>query len=226
MTMNSRNTPYSVGTSDLEIKRSRKPRTSKNNPERSEMSYQADENYSVSDTKHYNDDIGTKTQQVMFDPLSFDDIKVIESRFSSKSNELKAKIKQLQAQMASYSAANNSGILISTLINECLMCLSVEALSSHELVEYLDNDMGKLLYALNNILDEFERHLHKSAQTMHIAVGYLLAILGSNRVIDKEEERERAEPPCDSQDTHDNRCKLRRLSYVPNLLICVVSGAS
>lgn len=91
--------------------------------------------------------------------------------FMQKSSELKKKMKQLEIQLAAYSSASSTaGVSISTLIHECLNYLSVEALSSDELLCYLQNDMGKLLFALSNILEEFERYALGNSITVHPAV--------------------------------------------------------
>lgn len=91
--------------------------------------------------------------------------------FARKSSELKKKITHLETLLAAYlSGSSVASMSISTLIHECLNYLSVEALSSEELLCYLQNDMGKLLFALSNILEEFERQALGKSITVHTSV--------------------------------------------------------
>lgn len=184
--MNSQHTLYSAGNADIEIVRSRKPRTNKQLGDPSEQSVQNDENMSIAESKGGFEE--TKHQKEVISPIinnasmqgdrnkmqeefpANEEGKIAESYFASKAAELKEKISSLQKQMADYSSANHSGLAIAGLIQDCLTCLSVEALSLQELADYLGNDMGKFLYALHNLLEEFEKHLHQTSQSMHVAV--------------------------------------------------------
>ena len=106
------------------------------------------------------------------DSMDSDEVK-IESRFAYKSAELKTKLARLEMQLASYTSPSNAGINIATTIHECLICLSVEALSTDELLEYLQHDMGKLLYVLVNLLDEFEKYTLRYSIAVHVSVAHL-----------------------------------------------------
>src|SRR5690606_1696271 len=107
------------------------------------------------------------------DHLINGDIKGIEIDFASKSIELKQILTQLQKMLTEYpttSNKNSAANAITNLIQECLTRLSIESLSPQELAEYLSNNMGKMLFVLFSLLEEFEKYLHQNAQILSPAV--------------------------------------------------------
>lgn len=93
--------------------------------------------------------------------------------FMQKSSKLKKSIKNLEAQLAEYtSSSTTAGSAISAIIQECLNELSVESLSSEELLSYLNYDMGKLLFTLSSVLYEFEKFALENGITVHPMVTF------------------------------------------------------
>ena len=91
--------------------------------------------------------------------------------FLQKSSKIKQSIKQLEAQLAEYTSSSPiTGNMISKTIQDCLNELSGEALSSEELLSYLNYDLGKVLFSLSSILREFEKFALENSITLHPAV--------------------------------------------------------
>ena len=102
------------------------------------------------------------------------------SNFKQQAETLTKKFRELEDLLVSYLLNQNSAMAISNLIQDCLNEFSVEHLSSSELMEYLLNDMGKLLHSLLVILEEFEFVAKESNVTVHSTVihsssGYYIA---------------------------------------------------
>lgn len=89
------------------------------------------------------------------------------SRFKEQANLVKKKLQGLEGLLVGYLASQSSVTAISNLIQECLNEFSVEYLSSSELMEYMIDDMGKLLYSLVVILEEFEKVALELKVTVH-----------------------------------------------------------
>lgn len=92
------------------------------------------------------------------------------SKFAQQGRVIKKKMEELQSQLVRYIANQSSAMGISNLIQECLNEFSVEYLSSSELMEYLQEDIGKLLYTLLSVLEEFEKIALESKVTIHSTV--------------------------------------------------------
>lgn len=199
--MNSRNPSYATGNAEQEPSQTLKTKSKKNQPE--EASEQlTEEIITGAESKNESKKIIQTTEKVGMEiegggqptkenSNEVDEEKLEESRFVSTAAGLKQKISNLQKRIADYSTSeSSSATLIASLIQECLIDLSVESLSQQELAEYLGNDMGKLLFALSNQLDEFEKRLHQASQTLPaMVVRPFFAQLTSNNDIDQEEKR-------------------------------------
>ena len=101
------------------------------------------------------------------------DIKILEADFASKSVELKQIITQLQKILTDYPSnpnKNGAAATIANQIQDCLIRLSIESLSPQELADYLSNNMGKLLFVLYSLLEEFEKYSHQTSQVLNPAV--------------------------------------------------------
>ena len=92
------------------------------------------------------------------------------SHFKQQAILLKNRFNKLQDLLVSYLRNQDSVMAISNLVQECLNEFSVEYLSSSELMEYLTNDMGKLLHSLLAILEEFESVAKESKIVTHSTV--------------------------------------------------------
>lgn len=113
------------------------------------------------------DDRGTINDKFEEQEVNYSDI------FMQKSSKLKKSIKNLEAQLAEYtSSSTTAGSAISAIIQECLNELSVESLSSEELLSYLNYDMGKLLFTLSSVLYEFEKFALENGITVHPMVTF------------------------------------------------------
>jgi len=89
------------------------------------------------------------------------------SRFKKQTGMLRKKLQEVEDVLVRYLADQNYVMALTTLLQECLNDFSVENLSPSELMDYILDDMGKLLYSLVALLDEFEKVCLEAGIELH-----------------------------------------------------------
>lgn len=150
---------------------------------------------STTDILEFNDGCSVETKEaqnmIQFDPLTPGKESNMQLQFQETAQMLSSRVHDLQRGLIGYLTSKNTESEIANLIQSCLDCIQIESLSSTEFLQYLEHGIGKLLYTLVCVLEEFEKHLLDSHLEVPSSVShcpwFTSFILSSQQIQQKKE---------------------------------------